>query len=184
MNSLSIKNFYHETALVQRPSGTNEMIYNHWQKFKGYGPKIYFPIYTTLLSFNQQNFQIWQLLMLLYYVSHIIIPTINLGLIKWSQKLLPDYIVKFRMQHFITESKSRIFSNLVKNLKITVKWTTYRIKIFLHFNVIKIVSDCGILWVLRFLPPMKLTATIIAEILLKAAISTLTLTTTPLHVLL
>ena len=56
-------------------------------------------------------------------------------------------------------------------------------KLFLHFNVIKFVSDLrqvgGFFYVLWFPPPIKLTATSIAEILLKAAINTLTLTTTP-----
>jgi len=95
-NSLSIKKqfqaaLYHETALVHRPSGTNEIIDIIDKSSKHMDPKPIFrfiPHYSAF-RFNQQKCQMWQLFMLLYYASHIIIPTLNHGLVKWSQKLLP-----------------------------------------------------------------------------------------------
>ena len=95
-NSLSIKMqfqeaFYHATALVHRPSGTNEIIDIIDKSSKNMDPKSIFrfiPHYFAF-RFNQQKCQ-RQLFILWYCASHMIIPTLNHGLVKWSQTLLPD----------------------------------------------------------------------------------------------
>jgi hypothetical protein len=83
--------FYHETALVHRPSGTNEIIDIIDKSSKNMDPKPIFRFIPHYLAFrfNQQKCQ-RQLFILLYYASHMIIPTLNHGLVKWSQKLLPN----------------------------------------------------------------------------------------------